>query len=45
MHRGQLVQLMDREPLTLVDEANHEYAGRGFASEVETEGPREVSAA
>jgi hypothetical protein len=36
---------MDCGTLTLVDEANHEYAGRGFVSEVETEGPREVSAA
>jgi len=36
---------MDCGTLTLVDEANHEYAGRGFASGVEAEGPREVSAA
>jgi hypothetical protein len=36
---------MDRGALTLADEANHGYAGRGFAYEVETECPGEVSAA
>ena len=45
MHRGQFVRLMDRGTLTLADEANHGYAGRGFASEVETECPGEVYAA
>jgi len=45
LHRGQFVQLMDRGALTLADEANHGYAGRGFAYRVETECLREVTAA
>ena len=44
MHRVQFVQLMGRGMLALADETTRRLAERGFAYEVETGGPREVSA-